>query len=75
VSYGHDVRDYYFITYATGAAALFAARDAAGEEQWDAAVRCYVAANAWRIASPADLRAAIADLPAAIAELEQAGAL
>lgn len=74
-SYGSRVRNYYFITYAKGAAALFAARDAAGEEEWDAAIRCYVAANAWRIATPSDLRAALVDLPGAIAELEKAGAL
>jgi aminopeptidase N len=74
-SYGDRVRNYYFITYAKGAAALFAARDAAGEEEWDAAIRCYVATNAWRIAGPTDLRAALGELPDAIAELEKAGAL
>jgi hypothetical protein len=74
-SYGHDVSSYYFITYNKGADALWAAREAAGATQWDAALRCYVAANAWRIANPADLRAALAELPDAISELEQAGAL
>jgi hypothetical protein len=74
-SYGFDVNAYYYITYSKGAAALFAARAAAGPAKWDAAIRCYVAKNAWRIANPDDLRAAIADLPAAITELEKAGAL
>jgi hypothetical protein len=74
-SYGHDERDYYFITYAKGAAALDAARDAAGAAKWDAAIRCYVAANAWRIANPSDLQAQLAGLPAALAVLTRAGAL
>ena len=74
-SYGFDVNGYYFITYTKGADALFAARDAAGPAKWDAAIRCYVAKNAWRIANPDDLRNAIATLPAAINELEKAGAL
>jgi hypothetical protein len=73
-SYGFDVNAYYFITYNKGADALFAARDAAGPAQWDAAIRCYVASNAWRIANPDDLRAALAGLPRAIRELEKAGA-
>jgi hypothetical protein len=74
-SYGHDMGRYYFTTYDKGAAALFAARDAAGPAKWDAALRCYVARNAWRIANPSDLRAALVQLPAAVAELEKAGAL
>ena len=74
-SYGNDVNGYYATTYDKGAAALFAARRAAGPAKWDAALRCYVAANAWRIANPSDLRAALADLPAAVAELRKAGAL
>lgn len=74
-SYGFDVNGYYFITYNKGADALFAARAAAGAAKWDAAIRCYVAENAWRIADPDDLRTAIAALPAAINALENAGAL
>jgi aminopeptidase N len=74
-SYGHDAQTYYFTTYNKGAAALFAARDAAGPARFDAALRCYVARNAWRIANPPDLRAALTGLPAAIAELKRAGAL
>jgi Peptidase family M1 domain len=74
-SYGRDDRDYYFITYAKGAAALDAAREAAGPAKWDAAIKCYVAANAWRIANPSDLQAQLAGLPAAVAILTTAGAL
>ncbi len=74
-SYGDNVNGYYFTTYYKGAAALFAARQAAGAAKWDAALRCYVAANAWRIANPPDLRKALAGLPAAVAELRKAGAL
>jgi len=74
-SYGFDVNAYYFTTYNKGADALFAARAAAGPAKWDAAIRCYVATNAWRIANPIDLRNALSRLPAAVSALEQAGAL
>jgi hypothetical protein len=74
-SYGHDTARYYFTTYNKGAAALLAARQAVGATEWDAAIRCYVARNAWRIANPSDLRAAIAALPAGVDVLETAGAL
>jgi len=42
---------------------------------WDTAMRCYVAANAWRIADPSDLKAALSPYPAAIGVLQRAGAL
>lgn len=74
-SYGGDTQRYYFTTYNKGAAALEAAREAAGPAKWDAALRCYVAKNAWRIANPSDLQAALAGLPAGIAVLRKAGAL
>jgi hypothetical protein len=74
-SYGQDVNGYYFTTYNKGAAALLAARQAAGPARWDRALRCYVAANAWRIAVPADFAAAIKRLPAGVAVLRRAGAL
>jgi len=74
-SYGSDMQRYYFTTYDKGAAALSAAREAAGPAKWDAALRCYVARNAWRIVNPPDLRAALTGLPAAIDVLEKAGAL
>jgi hypothetical protein len=66
---------YYRTTYFKGAAALLAARAAAGPAAWDAAARCYAAANAWKIATPADFEAAIAKLPAALRVLRKAGAI
>jgi aminopeptidase N len=54
---------------------LEAARRAAGAAAFDAALRCYVAKNAWRIVVPSDLKTALEKLPAAIAVLRQAGAL
>jgi hypothetical protein len=74
-SYGHRMFAYYRTTYFKGAAALLAARAAAGPAAWDAAVRCYAAANAWKIATPADFEAAIAKLPAALRVLRKAGAI
>lgn len=74
-SYRHDMAGYYRTTYAKGAAALLAARAAAGAGPWDQALRCYVAANAWRIATPADLARSLRSLPAALAVLRHAGAI
>jgi aminopeptidase N len=74
-SYGSQEALYYYTTYDKGAAALEAARDAAGAARFDAALRCYVNANAWRIANPTDLAAALAKLPAALAVLRKAGAI
>jgi aminopeptidase N len=74
-SYGDQVSRYYFTTYDKGAAALHAARRAAGATKWDAALKCYVATNAWRIVNPVDLQRAIAQLPRGIAVLRAAGAL
>ena len=74
-SYGTDMNRYYLTTYGKGSAALLAARQAAGPARWDAALRCYVAANAWRIAGPEDLARALAGLPAGLAVLRSAGAL
>lgn len=73
--YGADEGRYYSVTYAKGAAAITAAREAAGAAKFDAAVRCYVNANAWRIARPQDLAAQLAGLPAAVTVLQDAGAL
>ena len=74
-SYGDAETRYYLTTYNKGAAALEAARNAAGAAKWDAALRCYVAKNAWRIVNPGDLQASLQSLPAGIAELRKAGAL
>jgi hypothetical protein len=74
-SYGADAASYYFVTYNKGSAALLAARQAAGAVRWDAAMRCYVNRNAWRIVNPSDFAAAVSQLPAALAVLRKAGAL
>nr|WP_281372176.1 M1 family aminopeptidase [Modestobacter versicolor] len=70
-----DDRSYVTTVYGKGAAMLLTAREQAGAEAFDAAVRCYVDATAWSIATPDDVAAALADLPAALAVLQQAGAL
>src|SRR5919112_4677507 len=56
-------RRYAAVVYGKGAAALLTAREAAGAEAFDAAVRCYVDANAWTVATPADVRTALAAVP------------
>ncbi|RBY97245.1 peptidase M1 [Blastococcus sp. TF02-8] len=66
---------YVATVYGKGGAALLAAREAAGPEAFDAAIRCYADATAWQIATPADLGAALAELPAAVELLVEAGAL
>ncbi|WP_104524780.1 M1 family aminopeptidase [Blastococcus atacamensis] len=66
---------YVSTVYRKGGAALLAAREAAGAEAFDEAIRCYADAAAWSIATPADVRAALADLPAAVDVLVAAGAL
>ena len=60
---------YVAAVYAKGAAMLLTARERAGADAFDAALRCYVDAQAWQIATPADVAAALADLPAALAVL------
>ena len=61
--------------YGKGGAALVIAREAAGAEAFDAALRCYVDANAWTIVTPDDVARALQDLPAALDVLTEAGAL
>jgi hypothetical protein len=70
-----DTGPYFGRVYRKGGAALLAARDAAGAEAFDAALRCYVDANAWTIATPEDVATALAELPAALDVLVDAGAL
>jgi aminopeptidase N len=68
-------RTYVTVVYGKGGAALLTAREAAGSESFDAALRCYVDASAWSTATPDDVAAAFADLPAALQVLVAAGAL
>lgn len=70
-----DDRAYVRAVYAKGAAMLLTARERAGADAFDAALRCYADAAAWTTATPADVAAALADLPAALAVLQEAGAL
>ena len=70
-----DPRSYFRLVYDKGGSALLAAREAAGAEAFDAAIRCYVDATAWSIATPEDVGRALADLPEALAVLNRAGAL
>jgi aminopeptidase N len=70
-----DFGAYQATVYGKGASALIEARRRAGTDPFDAAVRCYVDATAWSIATPDDLAAAFADLPEALDVLVDAGAL
>ncbi len=70
-----DQDDYESRVYGKGAAALEAAREAAGADAFDAALRCYVDRQAWTIARPPDVARALADLPEAVDVLVRAGAL
>jgi hypothetical protein len=71
MTYWEGRPSYFRSVYLQGAAALLRAR-AASPAAFDAQVRCYVARNAHRIATPADLAAAI---PLAASRLKRAGAL
>ncbi|MCU1624573.1 MAG: putative alanine aminopeptidase [Frankiales bacterium] len=62
---------YYQGVYVQGAGALLRAR-ARDPRRFDAQLRCYIAHNAHRIATPADVAR---DLPLAVAELRRVGAL
>jgi hypothetical protein len=73
--YGSNENAYYTTVYGKGAAALTAARAAGPAPKFDAALRCYVNANAWRIARPADVAKALGGLPASVTVLQDAGAL
>lgn len=70
-----DFDAYLGTVYGKGGSALLEARRRAGAEDFDAAVRCYVDATAWAVATPEDVAAALADLPEATDVLVEAGAL
>jgi hypothetical protein len=71
----HPSTAYYDTVYNVGAAALVQARNSAGPDAFDAAVREYLRRNAYSVATPEDVEAAFADLPAALAVLREVGAL
>jgi hypothetical protein len=66
---------YVRLVYDKGGAALLAAQRAVGADAFDTAIRCFVDAAAWTIATPADVSTALGDLPAALEVLVEAGAL
>jgi aminopeptidase N len=68
-------RTYYDTVYDVGAAALVQARELAGAEDFDAALRDYVRRNAYSIATPQDVTAAFSDLPEVLRVLREVGAL
>jgi len=69
-----ETEEYFDVVYGKGGAALTAARGAAGAEVFDAALRCYINAQAWQIAVPDDVATAFSELPEALQILEDAGA-
>ncbi|MGY1914923.1 M1 family aminopeptidase [Blastococcus sp. SYSU DS0973] len=68
-------RAYYDTVYTLGGAALVQAREQAGDDVFDAALADYLAANAYSIATPDDVREAFADLPEVLRVLREVGAL
>jgi hypothetical protein len=70
-----SVGRYFDVVYAKGGAALLTAREEVGPEVFDAAIRCYVDATAWSIATPFDVAVALGDLPEAFLVLAQAEAV
>ena len=71
MTYWEGRRSYYRSVYVQGAAALLRARSAA-PQAFDAQMRCYVARNAQRIATPSDVQRSV---PLAVAQLRAVGAL
>lgn len=69
-----DREEYFAVVYDKGRAALAAAREAAGPDAFDAALRCYINAQAWQIAVPDDFALALDELPEASQILDEAGA-
>lgn len=66
---------YVNAVYTQGADILLRARDEAGHDAFDLALRNYAAANAHTIAAPEDFEAAFAGLPSVLDALKDAGAL
>ena len=66
---------YFRLVYDKGGAALLEAQRTVGDEVFAAAVRCYVDATAWQIATPADVYRALVELPDALRVLVAAQAL
>jgi len=67
--------DYFTSVYLQGATALIRARAGVGASAFDHALRCFVHANAYRIATAADFERSFRRLPGVVAELRRVGAL
>jgi hypothetical protein len=66
---------YVDAVYDLGGAALVEARERAGEDEFDAALRGYLSRNAYTVATPDDVATAFADLPDVLELLREVGAL
>lgn len=66
---------YVSTVYGTGGDMLIQARQDAGPEAFDKALRAYLQANAHRIATPQDVERAFAHLPEVIQRMEAVGAI
>ncbi|MGY1752115.1 M1 family aminopeptidase [Blastococcus sp. SYSU D01042] len=66
---------YYDTVYLVGGAALVTARERAGRDRFDAALRDYLRTNAYSVAEPDDVGRAFAELPEVLAVLRGVGAL
>ncbi|MCZ2818562.1 M1 family aminopeptidase [Modestobacter sp. VKM Ac-2984] len=66
---------YYDTVYIVGGTTLVDARAQVGAETFDAALREYLRANAWSIATPEDVQDAFAEFPEVLDELAEVGAL
>lgn len=64
---------YVASVYALGGQTLLNGREEVGTDAFDGAIRTYLRANAWQIATPADLAAALTPVPDAVAMLREAG--
>lgn len=74
-TYRHASSRYVAAVYTEGSDMLIQARRDVGEAAFDDALRGYLHANAYRIATPSDVEAAFAQLPAVITRMKDAGAL
>jgi hypothetical protein len=73
--YRRPSSSYVEAVYTGGGAALLEARRRAGPDEFDAALRDYLDANAYSVATPQDVEDAFADLPEVLEVLHDVGAL
>lgn len=75
IDFRNPSRSYVSAVYSAGGDMLIEARKNAGAERFDAALRNYLQANAYQIATPKDVEAAFANVPGAVSRMRAAGAL